>query len=112
MPWSVPVAGTTTSQVAGRGAPAATEKQVPDVSRTGRQLDAVRSPTTFSRTGRPGIAGITSSDRAAYPSIAAWSNAGSGPGATTSSASVLPYAWVRSRSSAGNGRTPRSTQVR
>ena len=51
MPWSVQSGGTTTSAAAGSGAPAATEKQVPGVSRTGRQLDAPRSPTTFSRTG-------------------------------------------------------------
>ena len=61
--------GTTTSAAAGSGAPAATEKQVPGVSRTGRQLDAPRSPTTLSRTGRWGAAPMTSSQRAAYPSI-------------------------------------------
>ena len=52
MPWSVKAGGTTTSAAAGSGAPAATEKQVPGASRTGRQLDALRSPTTLSRTGR------------------------------------------------------------
>ena len=52
MPWSVQCTGTTTSAPIGSGAPAATEKQVPGVSRTGRQLAAPRSPTTLSRTGR------------------------------------------------------------
>ena len=112
MPWSVFPAGTTMSHVAGSGAPAATEKQVPGVSRTGRQLAAPRSPTTLSRTGRRVEARCTSSYRAAYPSIAAWSKAGSGPGEMTSSARVLPCAWVRSRSSGGRARRRRSTQAR
>ena len=51
MPWSVHSTGTTTSAAIGSGAPAATEKHVPGVSRTGRQLAAPRSPTTLSRTG-------------------------------------------------------------
>ena len=71
MPWSVHSEGTTTSAAVGKGEPAATEKQLPGVSRTGRQLDAVRSPSTESRTLPPGPA--RSSNRAAYPSIAAWS---------------------------------------
>ncbi len=65
MPWSVIVTGTITSAPTGSGAPAATEKQVPGVSRTGRQLEATRSPTTFRRTGRPGCASVMSSKRAA-----------------------------------------------
>jgi hypothetical protein len=73
MPWSVPEMGTITSHAAGSSAPEATEMQVPGVSRTGRQLAAERSPTTFSRTGRDGEASAMSSKRAAYPSIAAWS---------------------------------------
>jgi hypothetical protein len=59
------VAGTITSAPAGTSAPAATEKHVPGVSRTGRQLEATRSPTTLSRTGRPGWASVMSSKRAA-----------------------------------------------
>ena len=65
MPWSVQAGGTTTSAAAGSGAPAATEKQVPGASRTGRQLAATRSPTTLSRTGRAGARAEQSSDRAA-----------------------------------------------
>lgn len=95
------------------------------MSRTGRQLAAPRSPTTLSRMLRPpGVpegAGTypgprlppeMSSQRAAYPSTAAWSKAGNECGATTSSARTLPYAWVRSRSSGGSARNLRSTLPR
>ncbi len=80
-------AGTTTSAPAGSGAPAATEKHVPGVSRTGRQLAAPRSPTTLSRMAGPGRAGggrdvagprpseCPPSVRRSRPS-AAWSKAG------------------------------------
>ncbi len=75
-------------------------------------LDATRSPTTRSRAGRPACASLMSSKRAAYPSIAAWSNAGTGLGEITSSARTLPCAEVISRSSGGSGRSVRSTPAR